>query len=346
MHEGVAIIEGHDVLNGEILECNHAMCELSGVATPDQLRGTSLRQILPQVSGISSEEKIFEICFAGSDSVTRCCEATFKKFQGTPERIALVIRDRTWKKELETQATQLMVRAAHVNTLNNQLKWVQHQVKNSALALEFRLHQVLDVMVQEQVYAVVDGIEVQFAALQNEVDNLTKSLDDHVKLGEIASGQYVPRYPEHSAKDILRQLFRELDDVEVNCMFRARVDIDTLHHATSNLESNANKYKRISPESKVVKTVRMCKNVHPAPSAFDAVVVQGLQIGDRVPTGPEQGATIMALLHIAVSNEVTPDDFEMLKALHSKLRLHSLCKPAFALLVSGTHPRLQVKGWH
>jgi len=154
MHEGVAIIEGHDVLNGEILECNHAMCELSGVATPDQLRGTSLRQILPQVSGISSEEKIFEICFAGSDSVTRCCEATFKKFQGTPERIALVIRDRTWKKELETQATQLMVRAAHVNTLNNQLKWVQHQVKNSALALEFRLHQVLDVMVQEQVYAV------------------------------------------------------------------------------------------------------------------------------------------------------------------------------------------------
>ena len=83
MHEGVAIIEGHDVLNGEILECNHAMCELSGVATPDQLRGTSLRQILLQVSGTSSEEQIFEICFAGStsDSVTKCCGATFKKFQ-------------------------------------------------------------------------------------------------------------------------------------------------------------------------------------------------------------------------------------------------------------------------
>ena len=199
-------------------------------------------------------------------------------------------------------------------------------MKNSALALEFRLHQVLDVMVQEQVYAVVDGIEVQFAALQHEVENLTKSLDDHVKLGEIASGQYVPRYPEHSAKDILRQLFRELEGVEVNCMFRARVDIDALHHATSNLELNANKYKRDSPQSKVVKAVRMCKDVHPAPSAFDAVVTQGLQIGDQVPTGPEQGATIMALLHIVVSNEVTPDDFEMLKALHSKRRLHSLCE--------------------
>ena len=113
----MAIIQGRDVLNGVILECNQAMCELSGVAIPDQLRGTSLRQILLDVtsspsSGSSSEEEgeeaqIFDICFVGSDSMTRHCEATFKRFPYSPERIAVVIRDRTWKRELETQVVDM-----------------------------------------------------------------------------------------------------------------------------------------------------------------------------------------------------------------------------------------------
>ena len=115
----MAIIQGRDVLNGVILECNQAMCELSGVAIPDQLRGTSLRQILLDVtsspsSGSSSEEEgeeaqIFDICFVGSDSMTRHCEATFKRFPYSPERIAVVIRDRTWKKNSESQVDLSLV---------------------------------------------------------------------------------------------------------------------------------------------------------------------------------------------------------------------------------------------
>merc|ERR1712195_443054 len=84
IREGVATVEGDNVLDGTIVECNAAMCELCGV-TPDQLRGTTLSQILvksgqdlEQISKSSSDdEHILEFCLRGSDKVIKNCEATF-----------------------------------------------------------------------------------------------------------------------------------------------------------------------------------------------------------------------------------------------------------------------------
>jgi len=334
IREGVATVEGDNVLDGTIVECNAAMCELCGV-TPDQLRGTTLSQILvksgqdlEQISKSSSDdEHILEFCLRGSDKVIKNCEATFMEIPALDvdekvTRLALVVRDRTWKKELERQATELMLRAERVRTLNKQLKWVQHQVKNSALALDFRLRQVIDVLSKEEVYAVVDGVEAEFNALQKEVNSLMHSLEKHVMLGEMASGCYLPRFQEHDVPSILGQVFRRLDEVDDSQVFRARLDIYALHHATSNLESNADKYS--APQTKVVKVVRMYKCLPPTPVAQDTIVVQGLQIGDRIPAGPDEGAIILAMLHVSVSNTVVPDDFARLMKMQNQGGVHSL----------------------
>jgi len=333
IREGVATVEGDNVLDGTIVECNAAMCELCGV-TPDQLRGTTLSQILvksgqdlEQISKSSSDEQIIEFCLRGSDKVIKNCEATFMEIPALDvdekvTRLALVVRDRTWKKELERQATELMLRAERVRTLNKQLKWVQHQVKNSALALDFRLRQVIDVLSKEEVYAVVDGVEAEFNALQKEVNSLMHSLEKHVMLGEMASGCYLPRFQEHDVPSILGQVFRRLDEVDDSQVFRARLDIYALHHATSNLESNADKYS--APQTKVVKVVRMYKCLPPTPVAQDTIVVQGLQIGDRIPAGPDEGAIILAMLHVSVSNTVVPDDFARLMKMQNQGGVHSL----------------------
>jgi len=334
IREGVATVEGDNVLDGTIVECNAAMCELCGV-TPDQLRGTTLSQILvksgqdlEQISKSSSDdEHILEFCLRGSDKVIKNCEATFMEIPALDvdekvTRLALVIRDRTWKKELERQATELMLRAERVRTLNKQLKWVQHQVKNSALALDFRLKQVIAVLAKEEVYAVVDGVEAEFNALQKEVNSLMQSLEKHVMLGEMASGCYLPRFQEHDVPSILGQVFRRLDEVDDSQVFRARLDIYALHHATSNLESNADKYS--APQTKVVKVVRMYKCLPPTPVAQDTIVVQGLQIGDRIPAGPDEGAIILAMLHVSVSNTVVPDDFARLMKMQNQGGVHSL----------------------
>jgi len=114
IREGVATVEGDNVLTGTIVECNAAMCELCGV-TPDQLRGTTLSEILvksgqdlEQISKSSSDEQIIEFCLRGSDKVIKNCEATFMEIPALDvdekvTRLALVVRDRTWKKELERQ---------------------------------------------------------------------------------------------------------------------------------------------------------------------------------------------------------------------------------------------------
>ena len=215
-----------------------------------------------------------------------------------------------------------MLRAERVKTLNKQLKWVQHQVKNSALALDFRLRQVITVLAKEEVYAVVDGVEAEFDALQKEVHTLVHSLEEHVMLGEMASGCYLPRFNEHGVRSMLGRIFRNLDEVDVSHMFRARVDINALHHATSNLESNADKY--CACETKVVKAVRMHRSSPPAPTAHDTIVTQGIQIGDPIPTGPEEGLIILAVLHVAVSNVVTSEDFDRMLQLQNQGGLHSL----------------------
>ena len=229
IREGIATVEGTNVLDGTLLEVNSAMCDICGGLTEDELRGTTLRQHIPLQSQqrlkhldlvAGSGELIIEFELAGTGDTVRQCEATFMGMphDGLSVRMALVVRDRTWKKELEQQvanghnlyssariycflfglqATELLLRAERVRTLNKQLKWVstqytlytastscslhiavhiqyikcvfvqvQHQVKNSALALDFRLQQVMQVMREEQVYAVVDGVEAEFQGLQ------------------------------------------------------------------------------------------------------------------------------------------------------------------------------------
>jgi PAS domain-containing protein len=117
MREGVATVEGSDALDGVILECNSAMCNLCGVSAPDQLQGTTLRQILvqsgqdvAQISKSMSHGQILEFCLQGSDDIFKTCEATFMEIpdlnaEESVTRLALVVRDRTWKKELEHQVT-------------------------------------------------------------------------------------------------------------------------------------------------------------------------------------------------------------------------------------------------
>ena len=117
IREGVATVEGSDALDGVILECNSAMCNLCGVSAPDQLQGTTLRQILvhsgqdvAQISKSMSHGQILEFCLQGSDNIFKTCEATFMEIpdlnaEESVTRLALVVRDRTWKKELEHQVT-------------------------------------------------------------------------------------------------------------------------------------------------------------------------------------------------------------------------------------------------
>lgn len=221
-----------------------------------------------------------------------------------------------------------MLRAERVGTLNKQLKWVQHQVKNSAISLEFRLRQVMDVMVKESVYSVVDGIEAEFMGLQQEVNDLMDGLERHVMMGELAAATYKPRYQDHEVKTILKRLFRDLDGIKQPQTFRAKVDISALHHATSNLESNAIKY--CAKGSKPDKLVAMYKNSMkvPIPSAKDAEILTGLGIGDSIPASNEDDAEkssrFDAVLHIAVRNLLDPMDHSKLNALHIRGELYTI----------------------
>ena len=69
-----------------------------------------------------------------------------------------------------------------------------------------------------------------------------ESLERHVMLGELAAGTYIPRFEEHEPAFVLGRLWRNCAGLDESEMFRARFDVHALHHASSNLESNAEKY--------------------------------------------------------------------------------------------------------
>ena len=117
IREGIATVEGSNVLNGKIIDCNAAMSNLCGGLTPDDLRGTMLHQHLGsqskerladwQSQWFSSGELEFELA-AGPGGGVKHCEATIMRMpadQSSGIQMILVVRDRTLKKEMQQQAS-------------------------------------------------------------------------------------------------------------------------------------------------------------------------------------------------------------------------------------------------
>lgn len=129
--------------------------------------------------------------------------------------MAVVIRDRTMKKQLEEQKHQRALLLLRTNTLQTHLKWVQHEVKNSALAMKVRVD-VLEHLVCGLPDYAQESVRDDMIGIRNEVDTLLCGLNDHVVLGCLASDTYIAQWNEQRANGLITKLLRHFNGTCVN----------------------------------------------------------------------------------------------------------------------------------
>ncbi|MBU62573.1 MAG: hypothetical protein CMI26_08730 [Opitutae bacterium] len=281
VNEAMSIVDGDSPFEGRILDNNPALEELAfKVGYQGEIKGRTLAGVLGvkgemicAKQGISPLSAIYEFELSAVEeeeddaggvpslwpqSAVINCEATVAKVfldadkdSGDGEsRMAVVIRDRTVVKELERQQHQVEIQLTRNQTLQTHLKWVQHEVKNSALAMQARVGVLKHLISGLPEYAQASMVD-DVAGIQVEVDTLLRGLNDHVVLGCLASGTYSVQWSECRQHELLSKLLRHLGPtattnesqrLEVHGLCDCMADPHALKHATYNLESNALKY--------------------------------------------------------------------------------------------------------
>ncbi|MAT60198.1 MAG: hypothetical protein CMH41_00840, partial [Micrococcales bacterium] len=274
--EAMSIVEGDSPFEGRILDNNPALEELAfKVGYQGDIKGHTLAEVLgvkgemicaKQGSSPLSIIYEFELSKVNDDdddddrrSTVINCEATVAKVflandkddgKDGESRMAVVIRDRTVVKELERKQHQVEIQLTRNQTLQTHLKWVQHEVKNSALAMQARVG-VLEHLISGLPEYAQESMVDDVAGIQVEVDTLLRGLNDHVVLGCLASCTYSVQWSECRQHELLSKLLRHLGPttttnesqrLEVHGLCDCMADPHALKHATYNLESNALKY--------------------------------------------------------------------------------------------------------
>lgn len=288
--ELMVIVHGSEPFTGQILDCNqsvHALAErVSCGGRGNVISGCPLLDMMglveKDIHKVNDNDSVatsgnaattqdvyeFDIITENGDIVS--CEATAKVItvagidngdDGSSQdevRTAVVIRDRTIQKQLEDQKHQTEIQKAQNETLQTHIKWVQHEVKNSALSLQARvqlIQHLLSGFPPGRFDAALDSLQNDLDGLESEVETLLNGVRDQVVFGCLASGTYIAQWSKCSKRDMLTSLLRhaggfnkggpdkyilECHGISDSDMFQ--LDTHAMKHATYNLESNALKY--------------------------------------------------------------------------------------------------------
>lgn len=315
------------------------MLELMGVANIKELQGKYFREFVNHeddtVDGYfhsldiqSKVNEIVEVTVNGN----KICEVTAVVYQvpnGETTSI-LVVRDRTLKRQFEIQQAELKIKEAFISALEQQLRWIQHEVKNSVLAFDQLLEQFKALPLQELPPFVLDAFDPIFDQMRREVTQFKATLDKHVLLGQLASETYAVTFSkEFSADEIRQSLFRAVTNHDTIDLQSMRLDLNVLHHAASNLESNTHKY--ADSTRNIVKVAKVYTKSVPVPTDSDIVICQGVAMGERLLSGIEEGEMVHTMLHLSLSNYVLPDEYDKLKKMADVGTLSNLFDNGFRI---------------
>lgn len=275
--EAMVIVKGDKPFEGAIMDFNPSLTKLSkGIALIGKLTGNTLQAVLQIKTSDIMEMKpedtasaaSYEFEITNEDGTVIACEATVASVITTPSddmRTAVVIRDRTIQKQLEEQKHQTEIQKTKNATLQTHIKWVQHEVKNSALSLQARI-QLIQHLISGFPPGLADyaqhSLRDDVIGLESEVNTLLNGVQDQVVFGCLASGTYIAQWLDVKTDDIVAKLLRHADQVNAQDKYTlechgfsrhgiCRLDTHALKHATYNFESNAFKYG-------VVGTLRVC----------------------------------------------------------------------------------------
>ena len=318
IREGVAIVMGDAVLDAEIEEHNSAMCDIfDKVQKKGSLKGSTLSKLIEESGGnpaslTTNDGFIMEICISSQNGEVKYCEATFKSIDNKTcgkTRMAVVLRDRTYKKQLELKALELSLTEAAYAATQTQLKWVQHQTKNNVLNMRVVLDNLEKQLLSTDLYhSVMECIGDDFERLRRETEDLENGLARQVMLGELSTNSYTPRFEKSEPHEYVKHLFRKEYDVKTKNLCTLLFDLKALHHLTTNLESNASKYRK-----SWINTDLSISASHPPIVDGGIVVPQGSLSLGSIPVG--ETLSISSFLNVVMTNDVHEGEFTNLKAL-------------------------------
>lgn len=369
--EAIVIVKGEMPFEGAIMEFNPSLTNLAkGVALEGKLSGNTLQTVLQlkkdDIVEVRPEDTAsaasYEFEITNEDGIVIACEATVAPVTSTTTadddlRTAVVIRDRTIQKQLEEQKHQTEIQKTKNATLQTHIKWVQHEVKNSALSLQARV-EVMQHLISGLPPGLADyaqeGMRNDMRGIEIEVGTLLNGVKDQVVLGCLASGTYHVQWTQCDAHELVDKLLRHFGtasdkhrSVEYHGFSpRFMLDVHALKHVTHNLESNALKYgvrdsTRVcmwmtdNTETWKQDAMRSCQ-----PSHLRYTMIQGevcvvdacenMAPGSSVPSNSEgklyHDAYVCNMLCISFCNEVLPSQIEGLLQLINAGRLQDLFK--------------------
>ena len=198
------------------------------------------------------------------------------------------------------------------------------------LAFDQLLEQFKALPLQELPPFVLDAFDPIFDQMTREVTQFKATLDKHVLLGQLASETYAVTFSkEFSADEIRQSLFRAVTNHDTIDLQSMRLDLNVLHHAASNLESNTHKY--ADSTRNIVKVAKVYTKCVPVPTDSDIVICQGVAMGERLLSGIEEGKMVHTMLHLSLSSCVLPDEYDKLKEMADVGTLSNLFDNGFRI---------------